>query len=54
MYLLEFKSNIIVIPREMIIPPNAKNNSNAKEPKVLATIMFLPVAAITRNSADDI
>ena len=35
-------------------PPNAKSVSSAKVPKVLATIMFLPAAAINRNSADDV
>ena len=35
-------------------PPNAKSVSSAKDPKVFATIMFLPVAAINRNSADAI
>jgi hypothetical protein len=35
-------------------PPKAKSVRSAKDPKVLATIMFLPAAAINRNSADAI
>jgi hypothetical protein len=48
------KKSIITIPRDKIKPPNAKSVSSAKDPKVLATIMFLPAAAINRNSADAI
>ena len=35
-------------------PPNVSNVRRAKDPKVLATIMFLPNAAIARNNPEDI
>jgi len=35
-------------------PPNAKRMRSAKDPNVLATIMFLPSAAIARNKPEDI
>ncbi len=35
-------------------PPNARNVRTAKDPNVLATIMFLPSAAIARNNPEAI
>lgn len=35
-------------------PPKTSTASNANEPTVLATIIFLPSAPIIRNSADAI
>ena len=45
---------IFSVPRERINPPNDKSTSNANEPNVLATTMFLPVTAINRNNAEAI
>jgi hypothetical protein len=50
---MQFQS-LIIIPRDKMKPPNAKSVSSANDPKVLATIMFLPAAAINRNNADAI
>lgn len=42
----------MVLPRDRIKPPNAKSMSNANEPTVFATIIFLPAAPINRNNAE--
>lgn len=43
-----------VIPLESINPPSAMTTSIANDPKVLATIMFLPKDPITRKRPIDI
>ena len=41
-------------PRDKINPPITRIVSKASEPQVFATIIFLPTAAINRNSPDAI
>lgn len=43
-----------VLPLEMMNPPRAMTTSIAKDPKVLATIIFLPNDPITRKRPIDI
>lgn len=43
-----------IIPLDRTNPPSAKSVSSAHEPKVLATTMLLPIAAINRNNAEAI
>lgn len=45
---------IIDSPRDKTNPPRTRTASKAKDPNVLATITFLPSAAINRNSPDAI
>jgi hypothetical protein len=47
-------NSTLIIPLDKTKPPNAKIARSTNDPKVLATIMFLPAAAINRNSADAI
>jgi hypothetical protein len=44
----------VMLPLESMKPPKAKSKSSANDPNVLATIMFLPIAAINRNNAEAI
>ena len=43
------KGYFLIIPCDRIKPPNAMSISTANAPNVLATIMFLPAAAIKKR-----
>lgn len=45
---------VLILPLEIMYPPRAMTTNIAKDPKVLATIIFLPKDPITRKRAIDI
>ena len=47
-------TNYYIIPLDRTKPPNTKNKSVTNEPYVLATTVFLPIAAADRNNAEAI
>jgi hypothetical protein len=44
----------LIIPRDKTKPPKTNSKRSTNDPKVLATTMFLPTAAMVRNNPEAI
>jgi hypothetical protein len=51
---LEIRLITLIIPRDKTKPPKTNSKRSTNDPKVLATTMFLPTAAMVRNNPEAI